>query len=188
MASCRGWAGIRPRVLFKVMRSASFTILEGPVREPRSPKPKTPLARRSAVAGEARASKRREIPQRPARAGRTGTLHLARLSSDPEKSHRPHRSGSRRRLPHFPARGKWRSATGCTRAYRSSAGRLLFDFLKRLNPREHPKMPLFEVLATGIPQLIQDPGTGPITRTRAQRRDPSRGAEARDPFANHRAA
>ncbi len=36
-------------------------------------------------------------------------------------------------------------------------GNLICDFLNRLTPREHPKMPLFEVLTTGIPRLIQDP-------------------------------
>jgi PAS domain S-box-containing protein len=127
------------------------------VREPRSLKPKPPLARRSASPEKLGASKRRVIPSDLlARAGQelstsldyqatlkkvTGLIvpvladdcliFLRGESGDPHMVARAHTDEER--------------------------GELIVGFLKRLSPHEHPKMPLFEVLATGIPRLIQDP-------------------------------
>ncbi len=71
-----------------------------------------------------------------------------------------------------------------------SAGRAhLFDFLTRLNPREHPKMPLFEVLATGAAAArSRIRKWSSIARTRARRRDSSPGPEAGNSLAHRRAA
>ncbi len=131
------------------------------MREPRSPKPKTSLARRSASPEQPRASKRREIPHDLlARAGQelsTSLDYQATLKkvtglivpvlADDCLIFLRGENGD----PHLVARAHTDEARGS----------LLFDFLKRLNPREHPKMPLFEVLRTGISQLIQDPALDP---------------------------
>ncbi len=127
------------------------------MREPRSPKPKTSLARRIAAPEKPGASKRREIPNDLlARAGQelsTSLDYQATLKkvtglivpvlADDCLIFLRGENGD----PHLVARAHTDEARG----------NLLFEFLKRLNPREHPKMPLFEVLRDGRSQLIQDP-------------------------------
>ncbi len=127
------------------------------MREPRSPKPKTSLVRRSEAPEKPPAPKRREIPiDLLARAGqelstsldyqatlKKVTALIVPVLADDCLIFLRSENGD----PHLVARAHTDEARG----------NLLFDFLKRLNPREHPKMPLFEVLRTGISQLIQDP-------------------------------
>jgi PAS domain S-box-containing protein len=127
------------------------------VQEPKTPKPKLSLSGRAQFAQKSRASKRREMPSDlVARAGRELStsldyqatlknvtnlivpaladdclIFLKKDHADPQLVARSHSDPGR--------------------------GELIYKFLQRLNPREHPKMPLFEVMATGVPRLIQDP-------------------------------
>jgi PAS domain S-box-containing protein len=127
------------------------------VREPRISKPKPPLARRLQSPDKPRTSKRREIPSDLlARAGQelsTSLDYQATLKkvtdlivpvlADDCLIFLRGESGD----PHLVARAHTDQVRG----------ELIVGFLKRLSPREHPKMPLFEVLATGKARLIQDP-------------------------------
>jgi PAS domain S-box-containing protein len=40
---------------------------------------------------------------------------------------------------------------------RAERGELIRDIMRRLSPREHPHIPMFAVLSTGVPMLIHDP-------------------------------
>ena len=119
------------------------------MREPKNLKPKPPLSRRSEASKKPAAPKRRYFPDDLlARAGqelstsldyqatlKKVTALIVPILADDCLIFLRSENGD----PHLVARAHTDEARG----------NLLFDFLSRLNPREHPKMPLFEVLRSG---------------------------------------
>lgn len=127
------------------------------MREPRSPKPKPPLSRRSDAPEKPRALKRREMP----------SDLLARASQELSTSLDYQATLKKVTGLIVPAladdcliflkneNGDPRMVAGAHT--NPERGELIRGTIKRLNPRDHPKIPLFAVLATGVPMLIQDP-------------------------------